>query len=144
MKNVNSLAEYRRLVTKDESHISHYLTLVHHSEILEHWLICSKQLCYQRYSIGANSGIICHLETFYLQKLTKLTQIKQIRYVWIVFRCTPHMCRNSCLKAVIPRPTVSSQPKILTKNIFLTRLLSYFHDLSTNKLGFIPDIMSIL
>lgn len=35
-------------------------------------------------------------------------------------------------------------PKMLTKNIFLTRLFSYFHDLSTNQLGFIPDIMSIL
>lgn len=35
-------------------------------------------------------------------------------------------------------------PKMLTKNIFLTRLFSYFHDLSTNQLRFIPDIMSIL
>lgn len=33
---------------------------------------------------------------------------------------------------------------MLTKNIFLTRLFSYFHDLSTNQLGFIPDVMSIL
>lgn len=35
-------------------------------------------------------------------------------------------------------------PKMLTKNIFLTRLFSYLHDLSTNQLGFIPDIMNVL
>lgn len=35
-------------------------------------------------------------------------------------------------------------PKMLTKNIFLTRLFSYFHDLSTNQLGFIPDIMNYI
>lgn len=33
---------------------------------------------------------------------------------------------------------------MLTKNIFLTRFFSYFHDLSTNQLGFIPDIMNVL
>ena len=32
----------------------------------------------------------------------------------------------------------------LTKSIFLTRLLSYLHDLSDNQLGFIPDVMTIL
>ena len=32
----------------------------------------------------------------------------------------------------------------LTKSIFLTRLLSYIHDLSDNQLGFIPDVMKII
>lgn len=35
-------------------------------------------------------------------------------------------------------------PKMLTKNIFLTRIFYYFHDLSTNQLEFIPDITNIL
>lgn len=39
--------------------------------------------------------------------------------------------------------TIGTVPKMLTKNIFLTRLFSYFHNLSKNQLGLISDIMSI-
>lgn len=46
--------------------------------------------------------------------------------MWFVFRCTPHMYRNTCSKAVIPCPTVSSQPKNLNGNHFPYKIIFLF------------------